>query len=244
MKRLSDHSQHFLRSPVLVKELIGHSTIRPDETVIDIGAGSGVISSVLARTVAQVIAVEVEPRTASLLARNLERYTNVTLYRGDFLKMPLPKNDYSIFANIPFHLSSPILQRLIETPHPPRAAYLIVQKQFGNKLVATEAARFTGQLGMLVGIRYDVRIRRTLRKTDFWPHPAVDTVFIELLRRDAPRIPKERFAAYARFTKECFASPAAYTPMPLETAGIPPGTPPSRTTIDQWVALFKAQTRY
>jgi 23S rRNA (adenine-N6)-dimethyltransferase len=244
MKRLHTHSQHFLRSPALVKELIGHSKLKKHETVIDIGAGSGVISSVLAGRVARVIAVEVEPQTANILRNNMRQFDNVTVHEASFLNMELPKEPYSIFANIPFNLSSPIVHRLIETDRPPRTAYFIFQKQFARKLVASDTTHFTGQLGMLLGARYEVKIRKPLRKTDFFPNPAVDTVFIEMVHRDTPLVPTKRFADYERFTVECFSDPTIYRKMPLAEAGISAERKPSQLSLEQWVNLFKKQARY
>lgn len=244
MKRLHTHSQNFLRSPNLVKELLGHSKIKPTDTVIDIGAGSGVITSVLAQRVKKVIAIEVEGKTAEILRRNTEKYPNVTVYHGDFLSMKLPNEPYSIFANIPFHLSSPIIDRLIHTERPPQKTYIILQKQFARKLVATDNRYFTGQLGMLLGARYDVKIRKPLRKTDFWPHPAVDTVFIEIILKNEPLVDAENFSAYKNMTVECFSDPRKYTKLPLAKAGIKEGTKPSQLTVDQWVKLYQMSVRF
>jgi len=158
MKRLANYSQYFLRDPNLIKELIGHTSINKKDTVYDIGAGSGVISSVLASRCKDVVAVEFEPRMAQKLRENMAKYPNVSVVEGDFLTMPLPQTPYKIFANIPFHLSSPILHRITEADNPPTATYLIVQKQFANKLLP-ESDRFTGQLGMVIGPEFAVRVR-------------------------------------------------------------------------------------
>jgi 16S rRNA A1518/A1519 N6-dimethyltransferase RsmA/KsgA/DIM1 with predicted DNA glycosylase/AP lyase activity len=112
MKRLDSHSQHFLRNPRFVAELVGHTSIKKSDTVYDIGAGSGVISSVLAERCQKVVAIEIEPRTAEKLRANMAGLPNVSVYEGDFLTMPLPDSPYKIFANIPFHLSSPILHKI------------------------------------------------------------------------------------------------------------------------------------
>ncbi|NCO10445.1 methyltransferase [Candidatus Saccharibacteria bacterium] len=244
MKRLHTHSQHFIRRPALVKELIGHSKLKKHETVIDIGAGSGVISSVLATRVKQVVAVEVESRTVEILKKNLQAFDNVSIYEGNFLDMELPHEPYSIFANIPFHLSSPIIRRLIETNQPPRTAYFILQKQFAKKLVASDITHFTGQLGMLLGARYEVKVRKPLRKTDFWPHPAVDTVFLEMICRETPLVQASRFEAYEKFTVECFSDPTIYRKLPLAEAGVSAEKKPSQLSLEQWVHLFKTQTHY
>jgi 23S rRNA (adenine-N6)-dimethyltransferase len=243
MKRLAHYSQYFLRSPRLIKELIGHTSITRQDVVYDIGAGSGVISSVLAERCKKVVAVEFEPRMATKLRDNMSKYPNVTVHQGDFLEMTLPETPYKIFANIPFHLSSPILRKLTQTEHQPDAIYLIVQKQFANKLLP-DSDRFTGQLGMMVGPEFAVRIRKRLQRTDFWPHPAVDTVMVELVRRTEPLISSHKMPAYRRLIEDCFSDPKKFARMPKEQAGLAPDIKPSQMKLDQWVALFLLQTKY
>jgi len=244
MKRRADYSQNFLRSPKLVESLINRSNLTKDDIVYDLGAGSGIITSVLAKKVAKVVAVEFEPGAAKILIHNMKEYSNVTVKIGDIMKLPLPTTPYKIFANIPFHLSSPIIQRFINSPMAPQSAYLIVQKQFGRKLIATDTTHFTGQLGMLLGAEYSVKIIKNLRKTDFFPNPAVDTVCIELIRRKLPLVPKNRLSAYAQFTIECFSDPKKLAKMPLEVIGQLPGASPSRLSLDQWILLFLNQKKY
>ena len=237
MKRLDSYSQNFLRSPILVKELLGHSSIKRTDVVYDIGAGSGVISSVLAKNCKSVIAVEFDTRMATKLRENMTKYPNVTVYEGDFLTMPLPKTTYKIFANIPFHLSSPILHRITEASNPPIATYLIVQKQFGNKLLPN-SDRFTGQLGMMIGPEFAVRIRKQLRKTDFYPRPNVDTVFIEIIKRDEPLISKDKIPKYRKFIEGCFSDPKIFAKTPIISIGLSPDIKPSQMKLAQWIELF------
>jgi 23S rRNA (adenine-N6)-dimethyltransferase len=241
VKRLAHYSQYFLRSPLLVKELVGHSSINKNDLVYDIGAGSGVISSVLAQRCRAVMAIEPEPRMAAKLKTNMERYPNVSIYTGDFLAMPLPKSAYKIFANIPFHLSSPIVRRITETENPPVATYLIVQKQFANKLLS-DSDRFTAQLGMLIGPWFTVRIRKRLQRTDFWPHPNVDTVLLEIIPRPTALIDPGERSAYYRFTIDCFSDPKKFAKAPLHTLKLPANTKPSQMKLTQWIVLFKAQS--
>lgn len=239
MKRLANYSQYFLRSPQLIKELVGHSSVSRHDVVYDIGAGSGAISSVLAERAKSVVAVEFEPRMASKLRSNMEQYSNVTVYQGDFLSMPLPKTAYKVFANIPFHLSSPIVRRLTQAEYPPEAIYLVVQKQFANKLLPS-SDRFTGQLGMMVGPEFAVRIRRRLLRTDFFPHPNVDTVLLEMLHRPEPLIERTRMDEYRQFVEDCFSTPRIFAKAPRSAIGLPADIKPSQMKLVQWVALFQA----
>lgn len=177
-------SQHFLRSPRLALILIGHSNLKKRDTVIEIGAGSGVITSALSRRVRHVIAIEPDSATAAKLRANLTKYniTNVDIVEQPFEDYVLPASgEYKIFANPPFHLSSAILHKLIEAPNPPAAIYLILQKQFALKLL-NNTRHYTSQLGFKLTADYRTRIRLPLKPQDFTPPPAVPCVLFEALR--------------------------------------------------------------
>lgn len=162
--------------------------------MIDIGAGSGVITSALAKRCKKVIAVEKDADTAKRLRENLTRQniTNVEVFEGDFREMKLPDEPYKVFANPPFSLSAEVFYKLLnlenldgkickkegEAPRRPEAIYLILQKQLALKLIITER-HYTSQLGRLLTEDYATRIRLPLKPTDFTPPPKVPTVLFE-----------------------------------------------------------------
>lgn len=234
MKRRHEYAQHFLRSPRRVAELVGHSSIKRTDLVYDLGAGSGVIASVLARRARHVVAVEAEPRALAKLRANLAAQPNVDVVAGDILRVAFPAEPYKIFANIPFHLSSDLIRYLVTRPTPPVAIYLIVQKQFAYKLRADDRG-FTGQLGTSIAPWYRVRIRKHLLRTDFTPPPAVDTVLLELTPRAEPLLPLPQFAAFESFTARCFADQIYFTRLSQSN------TPPSQTSVKRFVELFHLQ---
>ncbi len=173
-------SQHFLKSPRLALILIGHSNLKKRDTVVEIGAGSGVITSALAHRVNRVIAIEPDHPTATKLQANLARrnITNVEIIEQDFLDYILPSTPYKVFSNPPFHLSSKIIHKLLESDNPPESFYLILQKQFALKLLNTDR-HYTSQLGLKLIQSYQTKIRLPLKPTDFTPPPGVPTVFFE-----------------------------------------------------------------
>ena len=176
-------SQHFLRNPRLALILIGHSNLKRRDVVVEIGAGSGVITSALSKRATKVIAIETDKETARKLRDNLARQNcdNVEVLEADFMEYELPNTPYKIFANPPFHLSSAILHKLLEAPNPPEAIYLILQKQFALKLL-NNGRHYTSQLGLALTRKYQTRIRLPLKPTDFTPPPAVPTVLFEAKR--------------------------------------------------------------
>ena len=171
-------SQHFLRSPRAALMLIGHSNIKKRDLVLDIGAGSGVITSALAKRCKKVIAIEPDKTACEKLRKNTEKLDNVEILSEDFLEMELPKETYKIFANPPFHLSSAILKKLLAAENPPDAIYLILQKQLALKLLNTER-HYTSQFGYALTQKYQTKIRYPLKPYDFTPPPAVPTVLFE-----------------------------------------------------------------
>ena len=187
-------SQHFLKSPRLALKLIGHSNLKKRDLVLDIGAGSGVITIALAKRVREVWAIEPDHQTAEQLRHNLQKYhiENVRIIEQDFLQIDLPTKPYKVFANPPFHLSAEILYKLLNLTNQdgkilpkttsnhlkPAAIYLILQKQLALKLISTDR-HYTSQLGHQILHDYNARIRLPLRPTDFTPPPAVPTVFYE-----------------------------------------------------------------
>lgn len=234
MKRLHTKSQNFLRSPKLVHTLIGHSNIKKSDTVYDIGAGSGIISAALAGRCKQVIAIEHDTRLIATLRDNLSRYDNVAIEQGDVLTYRFPTAPYKIFANIPFHLSSPIVRKLTESDNPPKAIYLIVQKQFAQKLLM-DTTSFTGQIGAAIAPLFSTRVRYKLQRTDFSPPPAVDTVLIEIKLRDKPVIAPARMPAYREFIEQCFSRQKYFTSLGQTKR-------PSELRTEDWVALFDSHT--
>lgn len=184
--------QHFLKSPKFALMLIGHSNIRKNDVVIEIGAGSGVITTALSKRCKLVYAIEPDRETAEKLRANLKRFgaENVVVIEKDFREVELPKENYKVFANPPFRFSSELFYKLLNlenvdgkiiekgTANSPKSIYLILQKNYALKLIPTDR-HYTSQLGKILQKSYDTKIRLPLRKTDFTPPPAVDTVLFE-----------------------------------------------------------------
>ena len=173
-------SQHFLKNPRFALMLVGHSNIKKRDLVLDIGAGSGVITFALSKKAREIWAIEPDHETAEKLRKNLEKFKieNVKVFEEDFLTMDLPDEPYKVFSNPPFHLSSEIVHKLLESENPPESFYLILQKQFALKLLNTDR-HYTSQLGQKLIKEYQTKIKYPLKPTDFTPPPAVPTVLFE-----------------------------------------------------------------
>lgn len=196
-------SQNFLRSPRIAGELVGHSKVRKRDLVVEIGAGSGVITTVLAGRVREVWAIEPDAVACAKLRANLERrgINNVWVLQKSFREVELPTEPYKVLANPPFHLAAEVLYWLLGLENEegeireilnkegkpitnrPEGIWLILQKQMALKMIPTER-HYTSQLGKILTREYDCRIRLPLKGGDFTPPPKVPVVFWEAKRRN------------------------------------------------------------
>ena len=245
-------SQNFLHSPRLVGRLLGKTNIGSEDTVLDIGAGKGILTTALAPACARVIAIEPDHALAEKLRKNTAEYGNVKLFEGDFLGMRLPGEPYKVFANIPFSRSADILHKLIDSPKPPEACYLIAQKQFAQKLLVKPGG-YNSQLAILMSVQFKVRIVETLRPENFYPVPKVPIVFLEILKRKNPLVAAAHMQLFRDFivhTYNAFKPSVAEALSPLFTAGqfeqlaaansFRAKATPTQLNTQQWLALFAA----
>lgn len=207
MNRNHKLSQNFLKSPKLAMILVGHTDIKKNDTTLDIGAGSGVFTYALSKKSAQVIAIESDEPTFRKLKNNSAELANVKIFHADVLSYNLnriPKG-YKVCSNIPFHLSSPILTKLLDANNMPYSINLIMQKQLAKKLIDSDK-QFTSALGIKLFPFYETKIKKPLRKTDFTPPPAVDTVFFQAKLRSDVFLDKKDQPAFNNFVDEMFHS--------------------------------------
>ncbi len=230
-------SQNFLTSSRTIHQLLALTDLSADDTVLEIGAGKGHITRALAQRCSRVLTYEIDPALASRLTGKLP--ANVRLYPADFLRAPLPKGPYKVFANIPFSITTDILRKLTEGPNPPRAAWLIMEKGAAMRFCGAgrEAAA-----SLMLKPWWDVRIVHRLRREDFHPMPRVDCVLLELRRRAVPDVPLREKRDWAVFVArgQQLGLRSMLTPRQISHALREAGIPMSATLrYVQWLCLFR-----
>jgi 23S rRNA (adenine-N6)-dimethyltransferase len=211
-------AQNFLRSPRLVRRLVGMSSIGPSDTVYEIGPGNGIITAALASVARQVIAIEKDPELVRRLRERFRPLDNVEIVEKDFLAYSFRTrargrapsltggrqtrtSEYKIFANIPYNITAQILRKILDDRSELGEGYLILQKE--------AAKRFSGSpretlFSILAKPFFEFQILFQLRRTDFWPVPNVDSVLLSIKRRPRPLIEKRDVAPYRDFVQYGF----------------------------------------
>ncbi|HEX2022796.1 MAG TPA: 16S rRNA (adenine(1518)-N(6)/adenine(1519)-N(6))-dimethyltransferase RsmA [Candidatus Thermoplasmatota archaeon] len=198
MPRRPPLGQHFLRDARYVDRSIEAASLRPDDVVLEVGPGKGVLTRALAARVAKVVAVEIDAALADALER--EAIPRVEVVRGDAVEAPLPRFDACV-SNLPYQISSPFLFRLLELPF--RVAVLLVQKEFADRLVAKPDTSDYGRLSVNAARRARVSIVARVPPGAFDPPPRVDSAIVRIEPRP-PAFEVADEALYARVVEAAF----------------------------------------
>ena len=135
--------QNFLRDHSTLAKIIAAANIKSDETILEIGPGRGILTQELASRAKKVIALELDQRLISELLAKFPPYRNVAILHQDALTFLPPKEPYKLVANIPYYITSPILNHFLrEQPEScrPTSLTLLVQKEVAEKIVAASKA--------------------------------------------------------------------------------------------------------
>jgi len=201
------HGQHFLRSSKLAAELVRAARIRPDDLVLDLGAGSGVLTAALARRAGRVIAVEIDDALAEKLR---SRIPAAEVISADALRVPLPNEPFKVVANLPFAGATAILRRLLDPRAQLASADVVVEWGLACKRAAVWPST---QLGACWGAWFELSVSRRLPRRVFAPPPSVDAAVLRISRRAEPLVPVAEYRAYSAFLARAYhEGPRAVVP--------------------------------
>lgn len=177
LKRLG---QNFLVSKNVLKRIVDAAQLESDDTVLEIGPGTGFLTRELAAKAKKVIAVEKDPRMLAVLAESLQNFKNVAVVRGDVLKLKLQlPQSYKVVGNLPFYITAPAIRMFLEAAKvKPQLMVLVVQKEVGQRICAKPPRM--SLLSTAVQFYADAELLFNINKKSFWPRPKVDAAVIKI----------------------------------------------------------------
>jgi 23S rRNA (adenine-N6)-dimethyltransferase len=201
--------QHFLGSPHLAARLVADAGIHGGDRVVDFGAGTGVLTTALARAAGSVLAIELDTSLAGRLATQFADTPNVVVLHADVRDVPLPCTPYRVVANPPFAKTAAILHRLLDHPDGGLvSADLVVQWQVARHRGRVHEGPPLDLLGAIWAPWWRFGRGRRLPAASFNPRPGVDAAVLEITRRHHPLVPVDDFERYATFVRDGFRTRA------------------------------------
>ncbi|MBE3575342.1 MAG: ribosomal RNA small subunit methyltransferase A [Firmicutes bacterium] len=210
------YGQNFLVDPRALEVIVRALDPQPRHLVLEIGPGAGALTAALAARAGRVVAVEVDTRLEPLLHHTLRGWGNVDLVWQDVLEVDLAAlagpgalqawhlEGVRVAANLPYYITSPVLERLLKAPWPWERAVLTVQKEVAERLMAPAGSPDYSALGILAQVYAQVERVAVLPPHCFWPPPDVHSAVVRLSRRSAPQVSADLAPVFFRVVRSAF----------------------------------------
>ena len=251
-------SQNFLTDATALDAIVEAAELTRGDRVVEIGPGLGVLTRRLLASGASVLAVELDPKLAHYLRRELAGSSLFELLEADALRVHpreiFPGEPFKLVANIPYHITSPLLHAFLEGERPPTLAVLLVQLEVAERIAAPP-----GQMSYLSVFVQNVASAEVVARVSaasFEPAPDVDSAILRLRRRAAPAVPvgegREAFyrlvqAGFRQRRKQIHNGLTRELPLSAAEVGaalarchVTPDRRPQTLSVDEWVCLHRA----
>jgi 16S rRNA (adenine1518-N6/adenine1519-N6)-dimethyltransferase len=204
--------QNFLIDKNIQNKIVRACGLSQDDIVLEIGAGRGDLTAVLAGNAKKVYALEIDRRLCSLLEQGLMAYDNCQVIKSDILKFDLVKflhenkikQKIKVIGNIPYYISSPIIEYLIGCRQMISSVFMTVQKEFGRRARAHPGSKEYGSFSCFVQYYAECIILFEISRSCFRPAPNVDSCFLSLFFREHPAVRVADEAAFFKLIRTAF----------------------------------------
>jgi 16S rRNA (adenine1518-N6/adenine1519-N6)-dimethyltransferase len=210
-RSLKRFGQHFLASPAIARRIVEAAGIAPDDAVLEIGPGRGMLTDLLAERAGYLVAVELDRNLARDLAVRYHRHTKVRIIQGDFLKIDwqflgLAQDRGSIaVGNLPYNVAVPILEKLLERARMFKRMVIMVQREVAERMAAGPGNREYGALSVFVQSQARILRLFDVRPGSFLPPPKVMSTVVELRPLAAPLVPEAEADKFYGLVRACFS---------------------------------------
>jgi 16S rRNA (adenine1518-N6/adenine1519-N6)-dimethyltransferase len=202
--------QNFLHQKNKVLEIIEKIAPLPDETYIEIGAGSGFLTGELVDKVKKLHAIEIDREAFEVLKAKFADKQNLDLINADIMQSDLKAiagehaGKIKVVGNIPYYITTPIIEKLINGRDFISRAYLMVQKEVADRITAKEGSKTYGSLSIFCQYYADCKVLLRIDRGNFVPVPDVDSAFIELNFEKKEPIPVKNEEFFFKITRGAF----------------------------------------
>lgn len=210
IKPRKNMGQSFLMNESVIKRIASAANLTESDTVVEIGAGIGVLTEYLAQSAARVIAVELDDVLVDVLKDRLSQYKNIQIHHGnilrfDFKEIAGPENKIKIVGNIPYNISSPVLFYLLSNRKMINTFVLMMQKEVVQRLAASPGNKSYGVPSVILQMFAHVEKALDVPASDFYPRPKVESAVITGSFLEGSLIELEDEGFFIKLVRDAFA---------------------------------------
>ena len=245
--------QNFLIDPTILARIAGAADIQPEDTVIEIGTGLGVLTKELADRAQKVITVEIDAELQKLTREILSKYQNIEHICGDILKVDYPEilrpfSKYKVVANLPYYITAPICERVLGAVIPPAVAVFTVQKEVAHRMQARPGSKVFGSFSVFCQFYGKVELVSLVPKFAFFPRPEVSSAIVKITPHATSLLPpaeKEKFFAvvHAAFQQRRKTLANSLKQFEIKEWPVNPMRRPETLSVEDFLNLYRAATQ-
>lgn len=198
--------QNFLLDNSALETIIETAKISNKDLIVEIGPGLGVLTKELATNAKKIISIELDQSLLPILEETIGHFKKIEIINQDALTFIPPKEKYKVVANIPYNITSPLLNHFLQAANPPESMTLLVQKEVAEKICTLK--NNTSILSLQVSLFGTPSYIKTIPGNSFFPAPKVDSaiIHIQLLPKTSPNyIPTEEAKQILKLAKRAFS---------------------------------------
>ena len=249
-------SQNHLADGRVLERILEVADVQPGERIVEVGPGLGILTAELLHAGARVTAVELDDRLADHLSERFDGVSDLNLRRADFLDVDLDglvTAPWSLVANVPYHITSPILHHVLEAEPRPVRFVLMVQREVAERIAAAPGAM--SYLSVFAQYHADVGVAFVVPASAFEPAPAVDSAVLVGRTRPRPlgppaedelwRVVQAGFRERRKMIHNVLVRQLAGVPRErideaLDSCSIDPQRRPQTLSVAEWISLHAA----
>ncbi len=235
--------QNFLIDQNIVRKIVAAAELTPDDTVLEIGPGRGILTDALAQAARRVVAIEIDAELYRLLRGRQPGWKNVELICADALVHPfetLPAG--VVVANLPYYISTPLLFKLLEHRRQFRRLVLMLQNEVADRLVAKAGEAEYGVLSVMTQYAAEVKKAFKVSANCFRPRPDVGSAVVVLRPRPQPLLSPQEEPGFSALVKAGFAHRRKTLPNSLRDEGYEPSLVTEVVTAMKLMPTVRAET--
>lgn len=192
--------QNFLISENALEKIVETAKIVSTDNIVEIGPGLGVLTKELTARAKKVTSIELD-RELSRILQDLVPAKNLTILNQDALRFTPPKGPYKIVANIPYNITSPLLNHFLQAENKPKTMTLLIQKEVAEKICQKDPDMSV--LSLQVALFGAPHLIKIVPKSAFYPIPKVDSAIIHI--EIHKNIPDEQALKILKTAKQAFS---------------------------------------
>lgn len=179
------YGQNFIFDTNFLNSIVENIATKDDE-VLEIGAGAGTLTSIIADHAKKVISYEIDKNLEPILQKSLENHTNAKVIFGDIMKFSMEEiesnfdKDYIMIANLPYYITTPIIFKFLENSTKLKSMAIMVQLEVAERLVAKPGTKEYGAITPAIDYRANAKIIKKVGRQMFTPAPNVDSAIVKI----------------------------------------------------------------